>query len=376
MGAFKLILGTPVNAVPQPWRLIKFDGVMVNAYELLSTRRRSELRGRGLRRLLGIDDDTELWIDSGGYQFLKNRLKPNPEKLIRLYREIDADYYVSLDYPPGPRDPPGERATKIAKTVATFMEMRSSLRGIAREGRLVPVFHITTGEGLELQLREYEPHAVAAAIGGLIPYVMQRAGKGSRLKAVLFMLLARRLWHGRLHALGLASAAMLPLLRAIGVDSGDTQTWRHKAAFGKVVIPGLGERHVSGRKVRFGPAVLREEDEVKLFNEYLEKAEKLLGINTAMIAESFEARALFNAWMIKHVAENGYGYRGSSKAFQNLYATIEALGRQPAEVIEAMLSRLMNGEAAEPAEEGRVTRTTVSATPGAVGHVAVGVSET
>jgi len=344
MGGFKLVLGTPLNAVPQPWHVIPFKGVMVNAYELLASGKRSEFRGRGLRRFLGIDDDVELWLDSGGYQFLNNGRTPDPQKIIRIYREIDADYYVSLDYPPGPKDPPSLRASKIAKTVTLFMELRSALRMHAREGRLVPVFHMATGQGLELQLREYEPHAVTAAVGGLIPHIMQRSGKGSRLKAILFMLLVRRLWKGRLHALGLASAAMLPLLKAIGIDSGDTQTWRHKAAYGKIIIPGLGERHVTGRRVNFGPAVLKDEKEVELLHQYLEKVQGLLKLSREDLVKSFEARALFNAWIIKHVAESEIGYNGTSKAFKKLYQRINELKQKPTTLIASQLMELL-GEA-------------------------------
>jgi|GEM_PF-299154 len=359
MGGFKLVLGTPINAVPRPWRHLKFDGVMVNAFELLTSRKRSDLRGRGLRRILGIDDDVELWIDSGGYQFLRKGITPNPEKIVRLYREIDADYYISLDYPPGPHDPPSVRASKIAKTVSTFMELRSALRSLAREGRLVPVFHLSVGQGLELQLREYEPHAVTAAIGGLIPHIMQRSGKGSRLKAVLFMLLVRRLWIGRLHALGLASAAMLPLLKAIGIDSGDTQTWRHKAAYGKIVIPGLGERHISGRKVRFGPAVLRDEKELGLLQKYLSIAREKLGITYEDLIKQFEARALFNAWIIKLVAGGEYGYNGTSKAFKNLYNAIAELKQQPLSAIANSLAGLIEEEVSMLAETREIPTTPV-----------------
>jgi 7-cyano-7-deazaguanine tRNA-ribosyltransferase len=365
MGGFKLILGTPLNAVPRPWERIRFPGVMVNAYEILTnSRRRSEVRGRGLRKLLGIGDDVELWIDSGGYQFLRRGIRPNPEKIIRLYKEVDADYYVSLDYPPGPRDPPETRARKIAKTVSTFIEFRSALRNHVHEGRLVPVFHLATGHGLEIQLREYEPTAVTAAVGGLIPHIMQRSGKGSRLKAVLFMTLVRRLWSGRLHALGLASAAMIPLLKAIGIDSGDTQTWRHKAAYGKIVIPGIGERHVSGRKVRFGPAVLRNEEELQLFRKYIAQAESEIGPDAVNVSSSFESRALFNAWILKTVSENNHGYNGASKAFANLYKTIEVLAKTPLEIIEASLEELL-GEKSSDAIVYREQRSVESA-PAAV----------
>jgi len=202
--AFKLIIGTPINSVPRPWSVLGLPGVMVNAYEILRLGL-GQFRGRGLRRALGIGDEVELWIDSGGYQFLSKGYDVPLEKIIKVYREVDADYYVSLDIPPGPRDDPRQRAVKIAKCINNFARMRDKLKDIAEEGRLVPVFHLSTGEALRLQLRAYESSASTAAVGGLIPFIMQRAGRYSRLKALTFIALVRRLWRGRLHALGLAS---------------------------------------------------------------------------------------------------------------------------------------------------------------------------
>ncbi len=340
MPAFKLILGTPLSAVPKPWQYMDIDGVMVNAYEILKRGLRFEVRGRGLRRWLGLGDDVELWIDSGGYQFLRSGVDPGVDKIARLYMEIDADYYVSMDYPPGPQDPSDVRAAKIAKTVRSYWALCSLLRDHVDEGRLVPVFHLATGEALRIQLRAYESSASVAAVGGLVPYFMQRAGRWSRLKAVLFLALLRKLWDGRLHALGLASAAVIPLLKVLEVDSGDTQTWRHKAAYGKIIIPSIGERHISSRKVRFGPTTVRPE-EWGLVEDYVSKAGPVFGITLDSLRESFEARALFNVWVLKQVAENGYGYHGPSRPFRRLYEMALKLSKLPPDELEQQLSRIL-----------------------------------
>ncbi len=342
MTRFKLVLGTPLSAIPKPWLFIGVHGVMVNAFELLR-RGLSTIKGRRLRKMLGIEDtDVELWIDSGGYQFLKRGIDPGVEKIAKLYREVDADYYISLDYPPGPRDDEVTRTTKIAKTVRAYLELRSLLRDYAEEGRLVPVFHISVGEPLELQLRSYEATATTAAVGGLVPYFMQLAGKKSRLKAVLFLALIRKLWRGRLHALGLASAAIIPLLRLVGIDSGDTQTWRHKAAYGKIIVPGIGERHVSGRKVSFGPSTLKG-DERRRVEELVEKARTVFGFELNL-EESFVDRALFNAWILLEVATNGHGYNGPSQAFTRLYEMASKLAVLDPRSIEEQLSTILGGE--------------------------------
>ncbi len=363
MGAFKLILGTPLQAIPRPWLLLPIEGVMVNAYEILSYGL-SKVRGRNLRRILGIDNtDIELWIDSGGYQFLSRGLNPGVDKIAKVYREVDADYYISLDYPPGPRDDEKIRAMKIAKTVSSFMSMKNMLRGLIEEGRLIPVFHLSVGESLRIQLRVYESHSITAAVGGLIPHFMQLSGKGSRLKAVLFLLLMRKIWRGKLHALGLASAAIIPLLKSIGIDSGDTQSWRHKAAYGKIIIPTIGERHISSRRVKFGPSTLREE-EYPLYREYLNKASRILRkqLSHEDLVNSFEARALFNSYILLEVASNGARYRGPSRAFMRLFERIQELKNRDPGSLEEELARLLElrEEAVEYRSVRNAERSTVS----------------
>ncbi len=341
MAGFKLILGTPLNATPKPWLLMDIPGVMVNAFELLRYGNFSALRGSGLRKLLGIQDlDVELWIDSGGYQFLSRGIDPGVEKIARLYREIDADYYVSLDYPPSPSDSPVLQRLKITKTIHAYLTLRSRLRDLAESGRLVPVFHLSVGATLQLQLRQYEATATVASVGGLVPYFMQRAGRHSRLKAVLFLIMLRKLWDGHLHALGLASTAIIPLLRLIGIDSGDTQTWRHKAAYGKIVIPGIGERHVSNRKVNFGPSVLRPEEE-EVFKKITAEAYRWIRISREELAKSFEARALFNAWILLVVSKNGHHYNGPSAPFAKLYENTRKLLEASPMDLEEALARLL-----------------------------------
>lgn len=340
---FNLILGTPVPANPRPWELIRVPGVMVSAYTLLSNERlRLLARGRGLRRLLGIGDDMTLWIDSGGYQFMKRGIAASTglerlaDKLVSLYRSIEADYYISLDIPPGPREPIPLRAYKIAKNVELYNRMRS-LMGELRD-KLVPVFHLSWGNLLRVQMNAYSV-AEAAAVGGLVPLIMQLDGKHSRRRAVAFLALMRKRWGSWLHTLGLASPAMIPILRVLRMDSGDTQSWRHKAAYGKVVMPGRGERHISDRPVRFGPSKPRDEEHEILY-KLMEEARRELGLTPEQIRSDFIARALFNALILHKAAVNGHRYLAISKAWSNLYRYAESLMAKTDSEIEEELERM------------------------------------
>ncbi len=312
---FKLVLGTIIGK-PYPWIYgIRIRAVMVNAYEILSKGVLEKARGKGLRKILGVSDDVELWLDSGGYQFLKRGINVTVDMIARVYRSIDADFYVSLDYPPSPSDDVKVRASKIAKSIQNY----KLLKRLLSDKIILPVYHFSTGELLKTQLSSYHD-ADYVCIGGLVPYFMQLAGKYSRLKAVVFLALIRKLVSSKIHALGLASPAVLPILRRIEVNSADTMTWRQKAAYGKVIIPGMGERHVSGRRVRFGPKYTTDSDWKKIRHYLSVIKDRGLNIELEDLVSDFTFRAIFNAWSLQYIAEQAYdGGEIVSPAFRRLY---------------------------------------------------------
>ncbi|MEM0468182.1 MAG: tRNA-ribosyltransferase, partial [Pyrobaculum sp.] len=70
----KIVLGTPINAVPRPWLYFTVPAVMVNVLEA-----RGDLRSR-----LGFEG--ELWLDSGGYQILRRGLAVEVGDVSEIYR--------------------------------------------------------------------------------------------------------------------------------------------------------------------------------------------------------------------------------------------------------------------------------------------------
>ncbi len=312
------------------------DGVMINAYDILSAGLLDKIRGAGgIRKILGVGDDVEVWIDSGGYQFLKRGIAPSLDTIVKVYKAIpDADYYVALDYPPGPRDKLAE--AKIWKSIRNYVEMKRMLP----EETIAPVYHFTV-KLLDEQLEAYCDSEVAC-VGGLIPYILQRAGKHSRMKALVFLALIRKLYSGRLHALGLGSAAMIPILRRLSVDSADTQTWRNKAVYGKILLPGRGERYVGIRKVKFGPCYLKPWEE-ELLAKLIEQARKEVGYrDLEKLAHDFTARAVFNAWALSRLARGGDGFDYSvSPMFTKLYEEAGNLASKTASELRAMLEGLL-----------------------------------
>jgi len=301
----KIALGTPLNAVPKPWLYFDVPALIVNALEA---------KRRNPRLALGYEG--ELWLDSGGFQVLRKGLQLAVEEVAEVYRQVEAQYYLSLDVPPSPTDPPDVAEKKFEKTYQNWVRLSRAVEGV------VPVLHVYRDERLFLKYLRRYLDAPTLAIGGAVPYVLITRGapRGSREYALRLIKTAREEFKGKLHVLGLGSPSVTPILEALGVDSTDTSTWRVKAAYGKVILPGGGERHVTGRKVNFGPRKALEE-ELEELRAFLAQTgfPALTPDFRRRLAESFEYRALVNAWVVLHSRTPP-----RSPAFRRLYAALAA----------------------------------------------------
>lgn len=296
----KVILGTPVFAVPKPWHYFEVPAIMVNAYDMLT----KNVLARGettIHELLQCDIKYEIWIDSGGYQFLRHGIEPPLEKIVQIYRRFgEARYFLNVDYPPSPQDDENLLRKKLEKSYRNYVKLLKEV-----EGCVVPVLHYHYREDIVLEyLKKYLEHSPEIiAVGALVPYVLILRGvKGnSRLRALSFL---KRLVDEvggkvKIHVLGLGSPIIIPILEAIGVSSTDSSTWRVKAAYGKIVLPGGGEIHVTNRRVNFGKRKATESDLAEVRSFLVSHGFPLVD-RFDLIYSSFEYRALVNAFIVVH----------------------------------------------------------------------------
>ncbi|MFN7105882.1 MAG: tRNA-ribosyltransferase [Pyrobaculum sp.] len=294
-----IALGTPLNATPKPWLYFQIPALLINALEVK----------KDPRAVLGYEG--ELWVDSGGYQIMKKSAAIEPEEVIKIYRKIDAQLYFSLDVPPTPQDPPEVAKKKFEKSYKNWLKMSKRLE-------VVPVLHIYRDAALFFKYLEKYLDTPALAIGGAVPYVLTTRGapKNSRRHALSLVAQVRQLYRGRLHVFGLGSPAVTPILKAVGIDTTDTATWRLKAAYGKVLLPGGGERHVTTRKVAFGKAKPKDGELEELYH-FLKTTDFPLLDGFFERLNNFEYRALVNAWVVLRS-----GQTPRSPIFKKLYEVI------------------------------------------------------
>ena len=264
-----------------------------------------------------------LWVDSGGYQAMTKGLRVTIEEVVKVYRRLEADYYLALDKPPQP----GFEApwSLVRENVRLYQEMASRLDS----GVLVPVVHMYSPEQLEYAVDAYrEAGARVLAVGGAVPGLLNRGRK--RVPTIVVLALVRRLWHGRLHILGAGSPVMARIVSLIGADSADTATWKVKAAYGKVIFPGVGERYVGSRRIRYGPLYARE-DEIEALERFLEETgfPLIREKDIRSLLSSFRGRALVNAWVLRHSR-----WEPNGRGFTWLYNTMRKLSSMTLEELK------------------------------------------
>ena len=254
--------------------------VMANAYYDSDIRAVSEFGGR-------------VWVDSGGYQaMVKGEVLPLPQ-ILSAYRRVKAEAYISPDVPPLPSDPPEVAEWKMRLSYLRYVE-------VSREMDVVPVIHVY--HNLRLTWRYAKMYLDLSpprlAVGGAVPYLFSRA-KGRR-RVLRFIEELRSMYKGWIHVLGAGAPTVIAELARLGVDSTDSATWRLKAAYGKVVIPCGGERHVTQRQKRFGGKTASREELEELYRFLKATGFPALDGFYERIKTSFKYRALVNAWVIQH----------------------------------------------------------------------------
>lgn len=330
-----LIAGSLLTHLLSVWHYVRIDGVMVNSFEMLLKKKiYNTVIKIGIKKFLGVDDEVSVWIDSGGYQFLTHNINPSIDKLAKLYFKLKMlnsfeAFYVSLDYPPSPMDSEETRRLKIEKTIRNYNYLLSSIFS-KDSSKLIPVIHLTTNMGLlQKQVENYSDAAIVG-VGGLVPYVLSRGPKDSRLVSFAFILLVKRLLKDfvddvKVHVFGLGAPSVIPFLKLLGIYSTDSMTWRIKAAYGKIILPCTGERHITDREINFGRKKLSVEEFeflLRLIDEFNSVSNEKIRFED--LKESFVKRAIFNFWVLNMYAHN-YGNVLLPKNLRKLYYKVKEL---------------------------------------------------
>lgn len=246
-----LWLGASIRSKPYPWLYFSVNAVMINAYELFQ----KNYTISSIHDFLNINGS--VMMDSGGFQLFKKNIKVSPEDILNIYKNTKPDIGVILDYPFDP-----------LKLDNRFERWRETLRNTefmlnnSHDTILMPVIHGYTIDDVKRACKEIKDitNPKIIGIGSLVPLIKSmgtarlsriNGSKPEKLIIDVVTIVRKEFPDAFMHVFGIGSVTTMHLLFYIGVDSVDSVSWRLKAAYGAVQLPGVGDRFVTpspGRK--------------------------------------------------------------------------------------------------------------------------------
>ena len=266
-----LALGTPLPATVKPWKYFKVDAVMVSAHYVRAKESvRKRVYEKGIKEVL--DFDGTVILDSGAFQALRLGKSILVDELMSIYKHVeDADIKLSLDWPDD-------------RIVENYERMSG-----------LEVFPVVPVENLKCLEYFEKVESDWIFIGRLAKMLMHYGRNGFES---LDMELARisSTTRKNVWALGVGNWKTIQILAQNHIDGTDTSSYRVAAAFGDIIVPGVGTCHVSGRKIgkkNWGMRLAKEED--------VQGCLDLLGFSFDDLKKSFKARVLFNAFALEKI---------------------------------------------------------------------------
>lgn len=199
---------------------------------------------------------SQIMFDSGGYAVQQGLISYEDlyQRLLAYYRANDwADVYVLPDYVPTTGLSQQEVADRVHATITVgrlfYAEMPVSLRS-----RAMPVVQGHTRKQIRSCVDAYlEMGANLIGFGsfgttGASSDINMVTAQSIDLLTYLLDLGAR--YGFRVHAFGVGSPTLLPMLHEMGVDSFDSSCWLRTAGFGNVFMPFSKRRSITGGRLR------------------------------------------------------------------------------------------------------------------------------
>jgi queuine/archaeosine tRNA-ribosyltransferase len=249
-------------------------------------------------------------VDSGGFALsTKETCRWTWREVAEQMSRIDADIFVSLDYPPHLSDSKERRWKKINASMRNF----GRLSEVVKDKIVMPVIHGRTVPEIELSIRllsEYGKKFGWVGLGGMVPLLQHRraAYEVSSMTAEVFMgaalsLIRQTFPDSMLHVFGAGGTRTFPAVYALGADPGDSIGWRQAAGFGSIFLPLQSQRAVRWNRKNGAPRKTLSEADLSQLQRCgcsICMENPMIGAKVKAFRRGFYERAIHNAWTISN----------------------------------------------------------------------------
>jgi queuine/archaeosine tRNA-ribosyltransferase len=259
-----------------------------------------------LKTKLGIAGP--LMVDSGGFVLsMRPDLQWKLQSVANCISRIDADIFVSLDYPPSPGDTKEARLAKIRKSHRNYALLAQKFP----HKLIMPVIHgravSEIEKSIDLLLKKERP-ARWVGLGGVVPLLQHRcvsrevSSIGPELFIARALALIRKAFpKAKIHVFGAGGTRTFPAIYALGGDSADSIAWRYAAGFGSIFLPLKSQRAVRWNTTKRPPRKLLDaEDLLQLELCECPMCSKCDSLEARLVGlrSNFYNRSIHNAWVV------------------------------------------------------------------------------
>lgn len=251
----------------------------------------------------------KLFLDSGAFTARRQGMELKKNRVIEIQETFMPDRAVPLDHPFLPEMSVPTMLKCWEKTKENVVYWQSSTK---LEGRITPVLHAWSKRSLVSNLRWLVKMAdtdmlllgslVNPSFSGFSGFFGDRQPRRELVDMISLGIEAVKKYSDfRVHLTGFGSSPLtLHLAYYLGVDSTDTAGSRRKAAYGKIILNGTGERYVSNKSTKFGNVKIADD----LERTFLEKCDcPVCRSNPDRLTDNWKARAIHNEHVLEKESE-------------------------------------------------------------------------
>jgi len=249
-----------------------------------------------------------LLLDSGAFTSTMRGIQLSRDRVVYIQEKLNPDLAIPLDYPfkPGMSLQEMYIAWRKTKENIIYWQHNTNL-----SGKVMPTLHSWSTDSLRRNLRWIENNVDTEyiALGVIVNedftqfrgFFKDRQPSPSIIKSIHKALsIIKKESDFKVHIMGLGSSPlMLHIAYFMGTDSTDSSGCRRKAAYGKIILPGTGERYICNRDGRFSRKKLTYFEK-----ELLSKCQcEICKNNPHLLYIDWKARATHNEYVIKKEVE-------------------------------------------------------------------------
>ncbi len=253
-----------------------------------------------------------LFLDNGAFTARTKDIELDIDRVVSMQEKLNPDLTIPLDYPFLPETPVHTMEKMWDKTAENIKYWQDST---TLKGKLVPALHSWSKNSLRANISWLQKYADAdlIALGSLVDLSFSNFkgifGDRQPTKELIDMLsLAISVVEDqsdfKVHLMGWGSSPlMIHLGYYLGISSMDTMGYRRKAAYGKIVLPGRGERHIGDSSTTFGGRNIHSNGNPGDLELLKNCTCPICITNQYSLASDWKARAVHNEWVMKNEAK-------------------------------------------------------------------------